>query len=142
MMDTGNQRQHHKIEGLPDPNRPETYSSPPSTPNKRKWSNVLPIFVGLVVIGEIAFLGRLDMVKNADLVNSLAESFYKFTQTSHYWSTDSWVDESGSGSEGSGLQNHQESCQDWLEREDYVPYSRDFRKEPILVHGAAEVCIV
>ncbi|XP_073310972.1 glycoprotein 3-alpha-L-fucosyltransferase A-like isoform X1 [Primulina huaijiensis] len=138
MMGTGNQRQHLKIEVLLDPNGPETYSSPPSTPNKRKWSKFLPVFVGLVVIGEIAFLGRLDMVKNADLVNSWAESFHQFTQTSPYWPTDSWVDESGLGSEGSRLQNHQESCQDWLEREDYVPYSRDFRKEPILVHGAAE----
>ncbi|XP_073141880.1 glycoprotein 3-alpha-L-fucosyltransferase A isoform X2 [Henckelia pumila] len=137
-MSTGNHRQHYKIEDLPDPNGPETSTYHPSTSNRRKWSNFLPIFVGLVVIGEIAFLGRLDMVKNADLVNSWAESFYQFTQTSSYWSTDSWVDESGSGSEGSGLQSHQDSCQAWLEREDYVTYSRDFKKDPILVHGAAE----
>ncbi|KZV41167.1 alpha1 family protein [Dorcoceras hygrometricum] len=137
-MSTGNHRQHHKIEELPDPNGPETSSSPPPTSSKRKWSNFLPIFVGLVVIGEIAFLGRLDMVKNADLVNSWAESFYQFTRTSPKRSTESWVDESGSGSEESGIQSHQDTCQAWLEREDYVPYSRDFRKEPILVHGAPE----
>ncbi|EYU37672.1 hypothetical protein MIMGU_mgv1a0052692mg, partial [Erythranthe guttata] len=79
-------RQHSKPGELPDPDIPSTsYSSSsassPPNPNRKKWSNFLPILVGLVVIGEIAFLGRLDMVKNVDLVNSWADSFYRFTQT-------------------------------------------------------------
>jgi glycoprotein 3-alpha-L-fucosyltransferase len=35
---------------------------------KKKWSNLMPLFVALVVIAEIAFLGRLDMAKNAAMV--------------------------------------------------------------------------
>ncbi|KHN37512.1 Glycoprotein 3-alpha-L-fucosyltransferase A [Glycine soja] len=67
---------------------------------KRKWTNLMPLVVALVVVAEIAFLGRLDMAKNAEMVDTLA------------------------------------SCEEWLEREDAVTYSRDFAEEPVFVSGA------
>ncbi|KAH9614641.1 hypothetical protein KSS87_023384 [Heliosperma pusillum] len=42
--------------------------------SRKKCYTAMPIFVALVVIAEIAFLGRLDMAKNAALVNSWADS--------------------------------------------------------------------
>ncbi|KAL7156816.1 hypothetical protein ABFS83_02G034600 [Erythranthe nasuta] len=141
-------RQHSKPGELPDPDIPSTSyssssaSSPPNpNPNRKKWSNFLPILVGLVVIGEIAFLGRLDMVKNVDLVNSWADSFYRFTQTSTATTTktasSSWSTQiAGSGHDP--VPDHEDSCQAWLEKEDYVPYSRDFKENPIFVHGGDE----
>ncbi|KAG8368377.1 hypothetical protein BUALT_Bualt15G0039200 [Buddleja alternifolia] len=130
-MATPNHRQHSKPEIVLDLNTPSTsYSSSNSNSNKKKWSNFLPILVGLVVLGEIAFLGRLDMVKNANLVNSWAEAFYHFTKTtSPSWSIDDAV---------SGGFEPEDRCQAWLEKEDSVPYSRDFKNDPILVHGAYE----
>lgn len=140
-MATANHRQHPKSEALPDPDIPSTSysssSSSSSSSNKKKWSNFLPILVGLVVIGEIAFLGRLDVVKNVDLVNSWAESFYHFTETaSSSWSTE----DAGSGHDR--VSEHVDSCEAWLEKEDSVPYSRDFKKDPILVHGVDEVVFI
>ncbi|KAK6136906.1 hypothetical protein DH2020_029351 [Rehmannia glutinosa] len=134
-MATANHRQHSKLEELPDRDIPSTsYSSSSSNSNKKKWSNFLPILVGLVVIGEIAFLGRLDMVKNADLVNSWADSFYHFTGTSslYSWSADD------AESVQDRVSEHEGSCEAWLEKEDSVPYSRDFNKDPIFVHGPEE----
>ncbi|KAL3814232.1 hypothetical protein ACJIZ3_015500 [Penstemon smallii] len=129
-MGTTNHRQHPKHAELPDLNTPSTsYSSTSisANSNKKKWSNILPIFVALVVIGEIAFLGRLDMAKNADIVNSWADSFYNFTRTtSSSWGVEDQVFEP------------EDSCQAWLEKEDYVAYSRDFKQEPIFVHGGDE----
>ncbi|CAA0807529.1 Glycoprotein 3-alpha-L-fucosyltransferase A [Striga hermonthica] len=151
-MATAGHRQLPKPENFSDRNIPTTsYSSPsasvPSNSNKKKWSNFLPILVGLVVIGEITFLGRLDMVKNADLVNSWADSFYHFTGASSFssWSADDAV-ESGLDQDqdhGPGLgqgraSEPEESCEAWLEKEDSVPYSRDFKKDPIFVRGAYE----
>lgn len=136
-----NQRQRTRTEELPDPSGSSSSSS-----NKRKWSNFLPVLVCLVVIGEIAFLGRLDMAKNADLVNSWADSFYRFTKTtSSSWSTSSLTDDVGSGySGGAALDDPgsepEDSCEAWLEKEDSVAYSRDFKKDPIFVRGADEVC--
>ncbi|KAL0334865.1 UNVERIFIED_CONTAM: Glycoprotein 3-alpha-L-fucosyltransferase A [Sesamum radiatum] len=135
-MATANHRQQHPRSEELYPDVPSTsYSSPPPPPppsnsNKKRWSNFLPILVGLVVIGEIAFLGRLDMVKNADLVNSWADSFYGFTQSNPS------IEYAGSGHDP--VSGHEESCEAWLGKVDSVPYSRDFKKDPILVHGADE----
>ncbi|KAJ8763580.1 hypothetical protein K2173_002463 [Erythroxylum novogranatense] len=111
-------------------------SSSVSVP-KRKWSNVLPVFVALVVLAEILFLGRLDMAKNAALVDSWADSWFDRSLPSRDW---------GVGSEDLGARferfhgTHKnvetESCEEWLEREDDVVYSRDFGKDPISVVGA------
>ncbi|KAL2456808.1 Glycoprotein 3-alpha-L-fucosyltransferase A [Forsythia ovata] len=140
-MGTTNQRQNPRPEAsLFDPNVPST---PSFSSNKKKWSNFLPIFVGLVVLGEIAFLCRLDMAKNVDLVNSWADSFYQFTKsTTSSWSTVSLDDEAWSGLGGSGLNDpgseSDDRCEAWLEEEDSVPYSRDFKTEPIFVNGGDE----
>lgn len=108
---------------------------------RRKWTNVLPLFVGLVVLAEIAFLGKLDMAKNSDLVNSWADSFYHFTTSS--WSSQGGADEYGlsfsGGGGGGGVDSGFEfdgGCEAWLEREDFVEYSRDFSKQPVVVHGS------
>lgn len=85
------------------------------------------------MIGEIAFLGRLDMVKNVDMVNSWADSFYHFTSTA----SSSRIPEDA-GSDRVRVLELVDSCEAWLEKEDYVPYSRDFNKDPILVNGLEE----
>ncbi|THG12221.1 hypothetical protein TEA_011839 [Camellia sinensis var. sinensis] len=97
---------------------------------KKRWSNLMPFFVVLVVLAEIAFLGRLDIAKNAAL---LADSFYQFTSPS--WS--SLPAAAGDEVVLSGVDRRSEAdgCEKWLEREDSVEYSRDFEKEPILVNG-------
>nr|WDD38947.1 fucosyltransferase transcript variant 2 [Fagopyrum tataricum] len=98
---------------------------------KKKWCNLMPLFVALVFIAEIAFLGRLDVAKNAVLVNSWwSDSFYTsdFQHTSH----------SNSDSHGISSDEEDESCESWLEREDAVIYSRDFQTDPILVSGIEE----
>ncbi|KAL3538874.1 hypothetical protein ACH5RR_002240 [Cinchona calisaya] len=104
---------------------------------KKKWWNLMPILVGLVVIAEIAFLGRLDMAKNADLVNSWADSFYQFTTSSWYHKPS--ADDTGLTSLtdlGGGSSDAQKSCEEWLEKADSVAYKRDFHKDPIFVTGA------
>ncbi|KAM3291546.1 putative fucosyltransferase-like protein [Capsicum chacoense] len=105
-------------------------SSISNVPN-RKWRNLLPLFVALVFIIEICFLGKLDVAEKA---NSWAETFYQFTASS--WPTPKVVvvDEAKLG----GLVNEgfvHGGCEEWLEREDSLQYSRDFRDEPILVRG-------
>ncbi|GAA0147983.1 glycosyltransferase [Lithospermum erythrorhizon] len=64
-----------------------------------RWRNVLAVLVGLVVLAEIGFLGKLDLER--------------FT-----------------GSE--------ESCEAWLEKEDWLEYSRDFSIKPIIVRGGEQ----
>lgn len=101
------------------------------TPTKKKWSNLMPLFVALVVVAEIAFLGRLDIAKNVDVVNSWTDSFYSAPASK----------ELAVGGDDLGLDGlESESCEEWLEKEDAVVYSRDFRKNPILVSGAEQVC--
>ncbi|PON82064.1 Glycosyltransferase [Trema orientale] len=118
-------------EGLP-------VSNGVSAANKKKWSNLLPLFVTLVVISEIAFLGRLDMAKNVARVDSWADLFSRAPPVK---------DVRLLGIDGSGFdvdvpsvsvdRNLElEGCEAWLEREDAVEYSRDFSKEPVLVSGA------
>lgn len=102
---------------------------------KKKWSNLMPLFVALVVIAEIAFLGRLDMAKNAGMV---ADMLYRSRVV---------VDNGNLGLDrvvGSdrNLELETESCEAWLEREDAVTYSRDFSKEPVFVSGAEQVFFI
>ncbi|KAJ9175314.1 hypothetical protein P3X46_013881 [Hevea brasiliensis] len=125
-------------EGLP---LSDGLSSPPSSSSsvlvpKKKWSKILPVFVVLVVIAEIAFMGRLDVAKNAALVEWADSLFFK----------PSSLRDLGFESEGfgQGLGNvrknegdlDSDSCKEWLEKEDAVVYKRDFNKDPILVIGA------
>ncbi|KAI5386972.1 glycoprotein 3-alpha-L-fucosyltransferase A isoform X2 [Lathyrus oleraceus] len=97
---------------------------------KKKWSSLLPLCVALVVIAEIGFLGKLDMAKNAAMV---ADLFYGSRV----------VGDSGDlGLEmvvgDRNLESRNESCEEWLEREDAVTYLRDFVKEPVFVSGAEQ----
>ncbi|KAK1423830.1 hypothetical protein QVD17_19139 [Tagetes erecta] len=120
---------HH----LPSTSTASTSSSSSNVHNSRKkWSNLLPLFLVLVFIAEISFLGRLDLIKNADLLNTWTESFYQFP-------TSSVDDDSITGAvdvvdSGDG----DESCEEWLERVDSVVYARDFKTEPVLVTGAEQ----
>ncbi|XP_008805272.2 glycoprotein 3-alpha-L-fucosyltransferase A-like isoform X1 [Phoenix dactylifera] len=88
---------------------------------RRRWTGLLPLFVGLVVVAELAFLGRLDMAKNAAVVRHWTSSF-------HFPSDSEPVDDGGD--------DDGRRCEDWLEQEDAVVYSRDFRTNPIVVAGA------
>lgn len=115
---------------------------------KKKWSSWVPLFVALVVIAEIAFLGKLDLAKNADLVNSWADSFYQFTASS-------WLSTQSHGGVGGGADKSalgvvrgrpqqdgvrvEDSCEKWLEKVDSVVYSRNFETKPIFVTGAEQV---
>lgn len=101
----------------------------PSSPSsfKRKVSTLLPICVALVVIIEIGFLGRLD---NAALVGTLTEFFTKSPSDSQSTTSPSDLK----------VRSGTERCEEWLEREDSVSYSRDFSKDPIFVSGSAKVC--
>ncbi|XWS68026.1 hypothetical protein CRYUN_Cryun04dG0054900 [Craigia yunnanensis] len=107
-----------------------------SVSNKKKWSNLMPLVVALVVIAEIAFLGRLDMAKNATFFDSWPEIFYK----SHSSGGVEVVGVENFGIEALGDDQNSvtESCEQWLEREDAVVYSRDFGNDPIWVSGAEQ----
>ncbi|KAK4284603.1 hypothetical protein QN277_001410 [Acacia crassicarpa] len=112
-------------------------------PPKKRWSNLLPLFVALVVIAEIAFLGKLDMAKNTVMVDTWADLIY--------WSREAVAkddlgiahevvakDDLGVDMLGGAGSSETESCEEWLEREDAVTYSRNFTKEPVLVNGAEQ----
>lgn len=101
---------------------------------KKRWSNLMPLFVALVVIAEIAFLGRLDMAKNAAMV---ADLFYR----SRVAVAAVEGDDLGLDTVVGDPNLESESCEKWLEREDAVTYSRDFAKEPIFVSGGDQVCL-
>ncbi|KAK9166379.1 hypothetical protein Scep_001570 [Stephania cephalantha] len=104
---------------------------------KRRWSNFMPLIVALVVFAEIAFLGRLDMAKNAVMVNTWTKSFYYGSSGKVSASEEEDPFEGlgvGDGRSGEVVEN----CEDWLEREDSVVYSRDFRRDPVLVSGPDE----
>ncbi|KAK9096931.1 hypothetical protein Sjap_022428 [Stephania japonica] len=97
----------------------------------------MPFIVALVVFAEIAFLGRLDMAKNAAMVNTWTKSFYYGSSGEVSASEEEDPFEGlgvGDGKSGEVV----ESCEGWLEREDSVAYSRDFGKDPILVSGPDE----
>nr|GME11013.1 glycoprotein 3-alpha-L-fucosyltransferase A-like [Ipomoea batatas] len=127
---------------------PTSTVSPPYSSNpKKRWSNWLPLFIALVVVAEIGFLGRLDMAKNVDLVNSWADSFYQFTTSSlSSMSTVPAADDGFTARGGDAARiaaerdsrRGLESCEEWSEKEDTVAYSRDFEKYPIFVHGGEQ----
>jgi glycoprotein 3-alpha-L-fucosyltransferase len=92
---------------------------------RRRWGWLLPLLVGAAFLAEIAFLGRLDMAKNAEAVESWTTSFYRRPSA---WNK-----------AGGGGDDEIRRCVERLEREDAVPYDRDFDKDPVLVGGAAKV---
>ncbi|KAL2927597.1 putative fucosyltransferase-like protein [Bienertia sinuspersici] len=92
---------------------------------RKKWSNLMPFFVALVVIAEIAFLGRLDMAKNAAMFNSWADSLLRESSSS----SDAFL------SASHVQEQEDDDCETWLAKEDAVIYSRDFDKDPVLVAG-------
>lgn len=100
-----------------------------SSSPKRRWSNLMPLLVAIVVLAEIAFLGRLDVASNVAIVDSWADLFFRSLPP----------DDLGLVSLGSDRVSESESCEEWLERHDAVVYSRDFGKEPILVSGSEKV---
>ena len=102
---------------------------------KKKWSNLMPLFVALVVIAEIAFLGRLDNTKNAATVDSLTDLFYLPRKVVE-------VHNLGIGGLSNDRNSESDSCEEYLQTEDAVTYSRDFTKEPILVVGAEKVRLI
>ncbi|TYH90394.1 hypothetical protein ES332_A13G045700v1 [Gossypium tomentosum] len=120
-------------EGLPVSNGLPPSST--SVSHKKKCSNLLPLVVAVVVIAEISFLGRLDMAKNAAFFDSWPDMFYK----SH---SSEGVAVSGVDNEIEALGGDQngvaQNCEQWLEREDAVVYSRDFSKDPIWVSGTEQ----
>ncbi|CAN1278562.1 Putative fucosyltransferase-like protein [Linum perenne] len=125
------------LSNLRNPRNPEdglllpSTSSPPATTSKRKWSSFLPVFIALVVLVEIAFLGRLDMAKNAAAkVDSWADSVFYRPPPALNKDAAAMLPRIDDGV------LELESCEEWLEREDSVIYSRDFDKDPILVAGA------
>ncbi|URE43496.1 hypothetical protein MUK42_15354 [Musa troglodytarum] len=106
----------------------------PSTPRKR-WPNLMPLFVGLVVVAEIAFLGRLDVVKNVATVHHWASTFHFPSTSAAFEDSFTSVSSSTHGAvEDDG--GEYSRCEDWLEREDAIRYSRDFTTDPIIVSGA------
>ncbi|CAN1278557.1 Putative fucosyltransferase-like protein [Linum perenne] len=79
----------------------------------------------------IAFLGRLDMAKNAAAkVDSWADSVFYRPPPALNKDAAAMLPRIDDGV------LELESCEEWLEREDSVIYSRDFDKDPILVAGA------
>ncbi|XP_022922699.1 glycoprotein 3-alpha-L-fucosyltransferase A-like [Cucurbita moschata] len=104
-------------------------------PPKKKWSNAMPLFIALVVIAEIIFLGRLDVAKNVAMVDSWADLFYHSSSSRAMIGGDDGLHSRLlDGDRISELR----TCEEWLEKEDAVTYSRDFQKKPILVSGFDE----
>ncbi|KAM3190447.1 hypothetical protein ACQJBY_068517 [Aegilops geniculata] len=102
-----------------------SHSQSQAASRRRRCGWLLPLLVGVAFVGEIAFLGRLDMSKNAAAVEIWTTSFYRLSST---WGADA--------TPGSG--DDDDECEERLEREDAVPYDRDFERDPVLVGGAAK----
>ncbi|XP_068641502.1 glycoprotein 3-alpha-L-fucosyltransferase A-like [Aristolochia californica] len=116
-------------ERIPSRDKPAGDQDGCSSPSRRKWSNFLPLLVFLVVVAEITLLGRLDMAKNAAMVNTWAHTFY----TSSRASINTENDVSGADSVHKLVEL--DSCEEWLERADTVNYTRDLGKDPIFITG-------
>lgn len=115
-------------EGLPIS---DGLSSPISVSNKKRWSTLMPWLIALVVIAQLAFLGRLGIAKNAAFFHSWPELFRK--QYSSSGVKVAGVRNSGIRALGGQRKSGVETCEEWLEREDTVVYSRDFNKDPIWI---------
>ncbi|CAN1307424.1 Putative fucosyltransferase-like protein [Linum perenne] len=114
--------------------------SSPAPAGKRKWTKLVPVFIAIVVIVEIAFLGRLDTAKNAVArVDSWADSLFDRSGSKGGAPVVEVRNDVVLRSPVTEVRNdgvlRSESCEEWLEREDAVDYSRDFDKVPILVAG-------
>lgn len=121
-------------DGLPVSDGLSSSSASSSAPNKKKWSNLMVLLVALVVVAEIALLGRLDVAKNTAFLDSWQDFFYKTPPVSQ------GVETVVGGDLVIGLSSELnkpslESCKEALEKEDFVAYSRDFDKDPIVVYG-------
>ncbi|CAK9318064.1 unnamed protein product [Citrullus colocynthis] len=110
-------------------------SSGAPLPPKKKWSNAMPLFIALVVVAEIIFLGRLDVAKNVAMVDSWADLFYRSPPSR---ALIGGADDLNSRFIDGDRISELGICEEWLEKEDAVTYSRDFQKEPILVSGSDE----
>ena len=95
-----------------------------------------------MVIAEIAFLGCLDMPKNAALINSWAGSFFYGSTVSvdMVEGADYELESVSMGTTERTLGSN--SCEEWLEKEDAVVYARDFDIDPILVTGDEMVYLI
>ncbi|OMO63053.1 hypothetical protein COLO4_32743 [Corchorus olitorius] len=102
-------------EGLP---LADGLPSSTSVSYKKKWSNLMLLLVALVVVAEIAFLGRLDMAKNAAFFDSWPEMFYKSYSSGE--AGVAGVERLGIRALGGDRNSGTESCEEWLEREDAV----------------------
>ncbi|XP_054776734.1 glycoprotein 3-alpha-L-fucosyltransferase A-like isoform X2 [Prosopis cineraria] len=108
---------------------------------RRKWGNLMPLFAIFVVIAEIAFLTRLDLAKNAAMVDTVADFFYGSREEATFDNLGFATLGGDSNSEylyQKKSNSEYESCEKWLEREDAVTYSRNFTTDPILVVGAMQ----
>ncbi|MBA0606038.1 hypothetical protein Godav_018555 [Gossypium davidsonii] len=117
---------------------PISDASPISVSNKKRWSTLMPWLIALVVIAQLAFLGRLGNAKNATFFHSWPELFRK--QHSSSGVKVAGVRNSGIRGLGGHPNSGVETCEEWLEREDTLVYSRDFNKDPIwiLISGDKE----
>ncbi|MBA0848711.1 hypothetical protein Goshw_005963 [Gossypium schwendimanii] len=117
---------------------PISDASPISVSNKKRWSTLMPWLIALVVIAQLAFLGRLGNAKNATFFHSWPELFRK--QHSSSGVKVAGVRNSGIRGLGGHRNSSVETCEEWLEREDTLVYSRDFNKDPIwiLISGDKE----
>ncbi|XP_042407119.1 glycoprotein 3-alpha-L-fucosyltransferase A-like [Zingiber officinale] len=107
-----------------------------STP-RRRWPNLLPLVVALVVIAEVVFLVRLDIAKNASMVQHWTTTFQFPSTTADFEDSlaSSFPSFNGSLQEEVADGEDEGRCEDWLEREDAIPYSRSFTTDPIIVSG-------
>lgn len=122
--------------GVPQESSLPLTNAAPSSP-RRRWSNFMPLVVVFVVIAEILLLGRLDIAKNSALVDTWADLFYR---SSAPHELPGKMKSSKFLERGPGKKFESGSCEEWLEREDTVPYLRNFEQEPIFVYGRDQVC--
>uniref|UniRef100_A0A0E0QK73 Fucosyltransferase n=1 Tax=Oryza rufipogon TaxID=4529 RepID=A0A0E0QK73_ORYRU len=114
---------------------------------RRRCGGLLPLLVGAAFLAEIAFLGRLDMAKNAAAVESWTTSFYARSSAPARDGKAAVVVPGADADDappGGGEVVEEDDgdirlCEERLEREDGVPHDRDFDKDPVLVGGAAKV---
>ncbi|CAM8971733.1 unnamed protein product [Rhodiola kirilowii] len=128
---TMSQRRSAQEEHLP-------VSSPNTIAAKRKWSNLTAICVALVVVAEIVFLARLDVANKSVILDSWVQ-FVNFAPVVRENGVSSEDEDLGfEGLLRDGSTDEAQSCEEWLEREDDMMYSRDFDKQPVLVAGDSE----
>ncbi|PKU83952.1 Putative fucosyltransferase-like protein [Dendrobium catenatum] len=108
---------------------------PSSQRQRKRWSSLVPIFAAIMLVAEIAFLSRMDMAKSSDFVQHWTTSFY----LPYFSNAD---DLPLPFPEFNPLDSEQRRCEERLKREDDIPYSRDFTKDPVFISGVEEVRFV